>query len=122
MKLLDIEVIFLIHKKVINVNELQGLARDKSLEAALNRVENRINYGVIQDGYDLAATYTVVIARGHVFNAANKRTAFKAMEVCLKLNNIFLSFDEKITCEIIVKVAQGSIDEIKLAYYLRNLK
>jgi death-on-curing protein len=122
MKLLNTEAVFLIHEAVINPNELQGLAGDKSLDAVVSRVENRIHYGMIQDEYDLASSYAVVIARGHVFNDGNKRTAFKAVRICLQLNNIFVSFDTESIGQIIIKVAQGLIDEVELARYLRNLK
>lgn len=122
MKLLNTEAVFLIHEAVINPNELQGLAGDKSLDAVVSRVENRIHYGMIQDEYDLASSYAVVIARGHVFNDGNKRTAFKTMRICLQLNNIFVSFDTESIGQVIIKVAQGLIDEVELARYLRNLK
>ncbi len=69
--------------------------------------------------FDLAASYGVVIAVGHAFNDANKRTAFRAMDVCLRLNGIFLTFDTEDIGQTMVKVSQGLIDEMQLAWYLR---
>jgi death-on-curing family protein len=37
--------------------------------------KNRILYAELDDIFDIAAMYAVAIARGHVFNDANKRTA-----------------------------------------------
>ena len=122
MEYLNSEVVLQIHEKVINPNELQGFAGDKSLEAVIGRVDNRIHYGMIQDEYDLASTYAVVIARGHIFNDANKRTAFIAMDSCLRRNNIEIDFNAKSIGQIMIKVAQGLMDEVELARYLRNLK
>ena len=38
-----------IHDAVLNPGELAGRARDKSLEGALARVENRLAYGLVED-------------------------------------------------------------------------
>ncbi|MEJ1354858.1 MAG: hypothetical protein RPU39_09235 [Candidatus Sedimenticola sp. (ex Thyasira tokunagai)] len=44
-----------------------------------------------------------------------------AMIFTLRLNDIFLDFDPEEIGAIIVKVAQGLIDETELARYLRNM-
>ena len=121
MQLLNAEDIVAIHEVVINSNELQGMAGDKSLEAVIGRIENRIDYGMIEDVFDLAATYAVVISVGHVFNDANKRTAFAAMDVCLRENNIILKYDAVSIGDMVVRAAQGLVDEIEFAKYLRKL-
>lgn len=71
-----------IHDAVLNPGELPGRARDKSLEGALSRVENRLAYGVIGDIFDLAAAYAIAVACGHCFNDGNKRTALRVTQVC----------------------------------------
>lgn len=121
MVLLSVKSVMLIHEMVINENELQGFAGDKSLDAIIGRVDSRIYYGIIKDIYDLAATYAVVISQGHVFNDANKRTAFKAMSVCLELNGINIDFETIAIGEMIVKVAQGIADESELSNYLHRI-
>lgn len=121
MRLINSRDIFTIHEKCINPQELQGLAANKSLDAVINRVENHILHGIIKDEYDLAATYAIVIAVGHVFHDANKRTAFIAMDVVLRRNGIVLQFDTEETGKIIVKVARGLINTVELVNYLRSL-
>lgn len=121
MKVLTSDDVLLIHEDVITKDELQGLAGDKSLDAVIARVDNRIHFGMIRDEYDLAATYAVVIAVGHLFNDANKRTAFTAMETCLRINGHIFEFKVKDVSQMIVKVAQGQVDEAELARYLRSL-
>ena len=119
---LSIEDVVLIHEAVINPQELQGMARDKSLDGALSRVDHRIHYGMVNDLYDLAATYAVVIATGHVFNDANKRTAYQVMRTCLDINGIEVDFDSEDIGGQIIKAAKGQLDETELAMWLRRLR
>jgi len=108
-----------IHDAVINPGELTGRARDKSLEAALARVDNRLAYGMITDVFDLAAAYAVAVARGHCFNDANKRTAHQVMDIVLDLNSVRITWDVGDVGPMIVRVAQGLVEEPTLADWLR---
>ncbi len=123
LKTLTAEDVIKIHDEVINPCELQGLARDKSLEGALWRVESRIEYGMIDDAIALAAIYAVAIARGHVFRDANKRTAFKVMRTCLHINGIDIDFfNEELKLEwLIIPVAEGKVKEDYFTELLRRL-
>ncbi|MRE87533.1 type II toxin-antitoxin system death-on-curing family toxin, partial [Klebsiella quasipneumoniae] len=53
-----------------------GMSDPGRAEALIYRVQNRKHYEGITDVFELAATYWVAIARGHIFNDGNKRTAF----------------------------------------------
>jgi death-on-curing protein len=75
---------------------------------------------MINDEFDLAASYVCFVAVGHVFNDANKRTAFACMDVCLSLNDIELTYDHQEVGDLIVKAAQGIVDEIELSAWLRT--
>jgi death-on-curing protein len=109
-----------IHDLVINQNELQGMAGNKSLDAVLARIENRMSFGMISDVYELAACYACFLAVGHVFNDANKRTAFACMDVCLSLNGIELIYDHEEAGDLIVNAALRVVDEIELSAWLRS--
>jgi death-on-curing protein len=117
--LLDPASVERIHDNVLNPGELPGRARDKSLESALARVDNRLAYGVIGDIFDLAAAYAVAIARGHCFNDGNKRTAYRVMYVCLDINGIEPDWPMPEAGDTIIRVAQGALDEGDLAEWLR---
>jgi death on curing protein len=116
---LDSELVDALHDEVLNPGELPGRARDKSLDGALARVENRLAYGVIEDVFDLAAMYAVAIATGHCFNDANKRTAFRAMDAALAFNGVPMEWDTVEVGDVIVRVAQGQMDSDALAAWLR---
>ena len=79
----DKEVVLEIHEHILNPKELKGLAGDKSLESVLARVENRLDFGLIDDEFDLTASYACVLAVGHVFNDGNKRTSMTVLDLCL---------------------------------------
>jgi len=119
LRLLTPELVVAIHDAVLNPGELPGLARDKSLDAALARVDNRLAYGLIEDACDLAAACAVAIARGHCFNDANKRTAHQAMDVCLDLNGIHIDWVAGDIGPLIIRCAQGLVEPGDLACALR---
>lgn len=117
--LLSPDLVEAIHDRILNPGELPGRARDKSLEAALTRVDNRIAYGMIGDVFDLAAAYAIAVARGHCFNDGNKRTAHQVMDVCLDLNGIQITWDTVEVGQTIIRAAQGLLEEPDLADWLR---
>lgn len=119
MKFLTQADVIEIHDLVIGENELQGMAGDKSLDALLARIENRMSFGMINDEFDLAACYACFLAVGHVFNDANKRTAFACMDVCLSLNDIELNYDHREVGDLTISAARGIVDEIELGTWLR---
>ena len=109
-----------IHEFVIEAQELQGMAGDKSIEAIIGRIDNRIAYGMIRDVFELSACYACYLSVGHAFHEANKRTAFAAMDACLSLNGISLEYNAAEIGALIVKAAQGIVDESELADWLRS--
>ncbi|GHF66006.1 type II toxin-antitoxin system death-on-curing family toxin [Seohaeicola zhoushanensis] len=117
--LLDAGSVEALHDMVLNPGELQGRARDKSLEGALGRVDNRLIYGMIGDVFNLAAAYATAISTGHCFNDASKRTAYRAMLVCLQLNGIRIDHDTAEVGDRIIALAQGLIGEEAMADWLR---
>lgn len=108
-----------LHDMVLNPGELPGRARDKSLEGALSRVDNRLAYGLIGDVFDLAAAYAAAVSQGHCFNDGNKRTAYRTMLVCLTLNNIAIVHETQEIGDLIIALAQRRIDDATLADWLR---
>jgi len=118
--LLSTELVERIHDAILNPGEIPGRARDKSLEGALARVDNRLTYGMIEDAFDLAAAYAIAIAQGHCFNDGNKRTAHQSMDVCLDLNGIQITWSHEDVGQAIIRSAQRLMDEGELALWLRK--
>lgn len=119
-RLLNSELVEAIHDAVLNAGELRGFAGNNSIDGALARVDNRLVYGLIEDSFDLAAAYCVAILTGHVFNDANKRTAYKSIIVCLHLIGIRIAHKTIEAGDLIRNVAQRRLDEDDLAAWLRK--
>ena len=110
-----------LHDYLIGQHELQGLSKDKSLDAVLERVHNRVRYGFIADAYDLAACYAGFIAKGHCFNEANKRTAAATLFFVLNANHHGVQFKDHTLGEWIVALVNHEKTETELAAWLRKL-
>jgi death-on-curing protein len=119
--LLSVDHIIAIHAEVLELNELQGMAGDQSLEGALSRVDNRLNYGLIEDIYSLAACYATAVSQAHCFNDGNRRTAFQVMDLILDLNGINAIWDVEAVGQKIVLLSQSKLDEADLAQWLRRV-
>ena len=117
--LLSAAMVDALHDAILNPGELPGRARDKSLDAALDRVDNRLAYGMIEDVFDLAAAYAMAVARGHCFNDGNKRTAFRTMNAALALNGVRMEWNTEEVGQTIIALAQGRLDDTDLAGWLR---
>jgi death-on-curing protein len=120
-RLLSPELIELIHDEVLNPGDLVGRARDKSLEGALSRVDNRLAYGLIEDAFALAACYAEAIVQGQYFNDGNKRTAYQSIDVCLDVNGIAFNWAVEEVADRIILLAQGNLEAEDFAHWLRYM-
>jgi death-on-curing protein len=118
--LLTVNDVIAIHDHVLSDHELQGLAGGKFLDGALGRVENRLNYGLITDVFDLGASYAAAISQAHCFNDGNKRTAFQVMDVVLDLNGVQMAWETEVIGQKIVLLAQSKLDDEMFAEWLRQ--
>lgn len=96
-----------------------GLRDAGMLESALGRPINRWNYGE-SDLAALAASYAFGIARNHPFVDGNKRAAFLAMMVFLRLNGVAFAPDVGQATAAIIDLAAGEIDEAGLTRWIRD--
>ena len=119
--LLTVEQIIAVHDEVLEPNDLQGMAGYKSLERALTKVGNRLNYGLIENIYSLAVCYAAAIAQAQCFNDGNKRTAFQVMDIVLDINGIQPVLATETVGQKIVLLSQSKLDEAELAQWLRQV-
>jgi death-on-curing protein len=119
--LLSLDHVMAIHDEVLELNELQVMAGDQSLEGALSRVDNRLKYGLMDDIYSLAASYAAAIFQAHYFDEGNKRTAFQVMDLVLDLNGINVTWGVEAVGQKIVLLSQSKLDEADLAQWLRRV-
>ena len=96
-----------------------GLRDAGLLESALARPLNLVAYGD-PDVADLAAAYAVGLAKNHAFVDSNKRAAFIAVGLFLRLNGHRLTASQADATVTMLGVAAGEINEPDLAQWLRT--
>jgi death on curing protein len=96
-----------------------GLRNPGGLESALARAPNIAAYGN-PDAPALAAAYAAGIARNHPFVDGNKRTAWIAARLFLRINGISLSYDHAEATGIMLALAAGELSEDELANWFRE--
>lgn len=97
-----------------------GMPDPGRAEAIIYRVQNRTHYEGITDVFELAATYWVAVARGHIFNDGNKRTAFFVTMTFLYRNGVLVCDNDNTLENLTVEAATGEKNVDQLAQQLRT--
>ncbi len=98
---------------------LPGIKDENALEAALARPVNKAAYEN-PDVFELAAAYLFGIAKNHPFSDGNKRTAFVAAYVFLRMHGWQVEATQGEIIEFVLAVASGEIDEVGAAMFFRD--
>ncbi len=115
-----VEALKVLHERSLAVHGGPSGVRDEGLlESALERPKNRFHYEGVADIVELAATYAMAISGNHPFVDGNKRAAFHAMAMFLRLNGLRLVADQADAARTIFKLAAGELDISALADWLR---
>jgi death on curing protein len=113
--------------EVIAAHELQlvrfggpaGIRDQSVLESALGRPINKFHYEQA-DLAEFAAAYAFGLARNHAFVDGNKRAAFVAMVLFLRLNGVAFNPDKAEALVIMQDLAGGQVDESGLTRWIRD--
>ena len=93
------------------------------LFSALDRPRNKLAYadpGTI-DLFDLGAAYAFGLASNHAFNDGNKRTAWSACVLFLKINGVELDVTVAKISELMPRLATRTTSEQDFAAWLRTI-
>jgi death-on-curing protein len=118
--LLDLDFVIAVHDEIIKeLGGLPGFAGGglASVEAALARIENHAHYAGLDDVLGIAALYAEAIARGHVFNDANKRTGLTCAITYLSQQGLSIKQDPVLE-DLTVMLAQGTFTRDDFAWAL----
>ena len=108
------------HKLVQRHGGGHGLRDGELLESSLARPQNLAAYGD-PSVFDLAANLAYGIAQNHPFVDGNKRAAFVAGALFLRLNGYSLDVDQAEAALIFYRLAAGELSEEELSdWYRRN--
>ena len=118
---LELETVEVLHDMSLAAHGGAAGIRDHGLlESALQRPANRFYYEGVDDLALLAATYAAAISGNHPFVDGNKRAAFHAMVLFLRINGLKLAAEQGEAAAIIYALAAGELDVERLAEWLRR--
>lgn len=113
------DVLELLHSQTIAEHGgADGLRDEGLLESALARPQNLHHYENVSDVARLAASYGLGLAKNHAFIDGNKRIAFIAIGVFLRLNGYRLTADQAQATLVMLSVAAGSFGEDELVGWI----
>jgi death-on-curing protein len=104
---------------LVQFGGLAGLRDEGLMESALARPEQLANYAS-PDVADIAAAYAFGLAKNHPFVDGNKRTAFLALGLSLRLNGYRLTASQPDATQTILLLAAGELSEQALATWIRG--
>ena len=96
-----------------------GLKDMGLLESALARPANHLHYEGVDEICVLAAIYLIAIASNHPFIDGNKRAAFLAMGLFLRLNGRRLIAEQADAARAVLAVAAGEREIEPIAEWIR---
>ena len=115
------QAIKVLHEKSLALHGGPSGVRDEGLlESALERPKNRFHYDGVDDLVELAATYAAEVSANHPFVDGNKRAAFHAMVLFLRVNGLKLVADQADAAKTTFRLAAGEIDIPTLTDWLRS--
>jgi death-on-curing protein len=116
---IDQRALLLLHDESLAIHGGASGIRDQGLlESALNRPVNLAAYGN-PDVFECAAAYAFGLAKNHAFVDGNKRIAFLAAGVFLRLNGWRLQVTQVDAIRTVLALAAGELSETDFAAWLR---
>jgi death on curing protein len=116
---IDSRALVLLHDESLAIHGRASGIRDRGLlESALNRPVNLAAYGN-PDVFECAAAYAFGLAKNHPFVDGNKRVAFLAAGVFLRLNGWHLQATQIDAIQTVLALASGEVSETDFAIWLR---
>ena len=116
---LSAELILSIHdEQLAEHGGSTGLRDPGLLDSALARPLNRAGYGE-PDVAELAAVYALAIAQNHPFVDGNKRTAFVALELFLRLNGCRFAAGDAEAVVMMLAMAAGELPDNEFTAWVR---
>ncbi len=119
-KWIEPDVVTAIHdQQIAEHGGAMGVREMGLIESALSRPRNLAVHST-PDVYDLAAAYGYGIARNHGFTDGNKRTAYVAARLFLRLNGFDLTAPAAERVLVFERLGQGAMEQDDLAAWLRG--
>jgi death on curing protein len=119
MRTVSFEALIELQAKTIKVHGgLPGIKDERLVKGALERPLNIVAYEPEASPGRLAAAVCHGVARGHGFNDGNKRAAFLALNIQLRLLGYLLDCSQRDAVRVIQDIASGGMSEKTLATWI----
>ncbi len=117
---LDASILLAVHdEQLVEHGGISGVRDNGMFESALAKPQNLAAYGE-PDFAELAASSGFGLAKNHPFLDGNKRTAFVAVELFLRVNGYLLQADDVACVLTMLAVTAGEMDEANFADWIRK--
>jgi len=114
------EAVLVLHDRSVALHGgAAGMNNEGLLDSALERPANHLRYEGETDICALAAIYLIAVASNHPFIDGNKRAAFLAAGLFLRLNGRRLIAAQADAARTVLAVAAGERDVAPLAEWIR---
>jgi death on curing protein len=114
------ELILAVHdEQLAEHGGASGIRDEGLLESALARPLNRAGYGN-PDTAELAVVYAIGLIKNHPFVDGNKRTAYVALELFLRLNGLRFPVSDADAVIMTLRLAAGDIPEDEFIAWVRS--
>jgi death on curing protein len=114
------ELILAVHDEQLAEHGGASSIRDEGLlESALARPLNRAGHGN-PDIAELAVVYVIGLIKNHPFVDGNKRTAYVALELFLRLNGLRFPVSDADAVIMTLRLAAGDIPEDEFIAWVRS--
>jgi death on curing protein len=118
---LERRAILLLHADALAAHGgVHGLRDVALLDSALSRPVNQYLYDSEADISQLAAAYGFGLSRNHAFADGNKRIAFIAVALFLRLNGYSLVSEPIDEIRVMISLAAGELSEKDFASWIRT--
>ncbi|GAB4532440.1 MAG: type II toxin-antitoxin system death-on-curing family toxin [Parvularculaceae bacterium] len=119
LRIPTIQVVRDAHAREMAIAGQKSRIRDESvLESACARPQNRAAYDDDATIYDIAAEFAFGLARSQSFVDGNKRAAFAAAYMTLRMNGLLPDWTNREAIEVFNDLAAGKLSQGDLARWL----
>jgi death-on-curing protein len=117
---IELAALLALHDRTLALHGGAEGVRDAGLlDSALMRPINHFQYEGVDDLPILAAVYAHAISSNHPFTDGNKRTAFQALTLFLRLNGMRLTASQVDAAKTVLRLAAGDLPVETLADWIR---
>lgn len=115
---IGLEFVIAVHDEILRLTGVGRAGLDaERLASVLGRIEQQIHYNDVDDVFEVAAWYAIVIAKGHAFVDGNKRTGLAVMLTYLDIQGVAVESNAHLD-DLMVAVVESEQPHELLAHEL----